>query len=92
MNQSSEIKIGHSPIIFYYKIAIEILNRLDYLPLIILARGKMIYRAIDLLEILKKNLGSKIKIVSIESGTIVLKNKSGIDFNCSTIQIVLKEF
>ena len=55
---------------------------------IVKARGKLISRAIDVIEILKNKFMSDIKIKSIQTSTEALKNEKG-DVNVSVIAITL---
>lgn len=55
---------------------------------IIKARGKLISRAIDVIEILKNKFMNDVKIESIKTSTQALKNERG-DVNVSVIEIIL---
>ncbi|MFW5846773.1 MAG: RNA-binding protein [Nanoarchaeota archaeon] len=60
--------------------------------IVIKSRGKLINRAVDLAEVLKKNppAGQDIKIEKIEIGSEMFKNDKGKEINVSTIEIFIK--
>jgi len=75
------VKIGDKPVKFYTSVALKLLRKNN--RILIIARGKHISKAVDLLEILKRTL--KIKIQKLNTKTLILEtgNVSQIEIEVS---------
>jgi len=79
--------IGNKPPMSYV-FAVETQFKAGANEVIVKARGKLISRAIDVIEILKNKFMLDIKIKDIHTSTEALKNEKG-DVNVSVIAITL---
>jgi DNA-binding protein len=85
--EDNVVFIGNKPPMSYV-FAVVTQFKAGAVEVIVKARGKLISRAIDVIEILKNKFMSDIKIKSIQTSTDALKNEKG-DVNVSVITITL---
>jgi archaea-specific DNA-binding protein len=87
MDEDNIVFIGNKPPLSYV-FAVITQFKSGVSEVIIKARGKLISRAVDVMEILKNKFMSEVKIKSIKTSTEALKNDKG-DVNVSVITITL---
>ncbi|MFA5333729.1 MAG: DNA-binding protein Alba [Candidatus Nanoarchaeia archaeon] len=87
MDADNIVFIGNKPPLSYV-FAVVTQFKSGVSEVIIKARGKLISRAVDVVEILKNKFMNEVKIKSIETSTEALKNEKG-DVNVSVITITL---
>lgn len=85
MNSVNEVLIGKKEIFFYVLIAEDRLLR--YNEVVLRARGKLMVKAIDILEILKRKYSVS---YSIETDSEIVKTVSGKEKSISNITITIK--
>lgn len=89
MDSDNIVFIGNKPPLSYV-FAVVTQFKAGASEVIVKARGKLISRAIDVIEILKNKFMTDAKVASIETSTEALKNEKG-DVNVSVIAITLKK-
>jgi DNA-binding protein len=87
MDEDNIVFIGNKPPLSYV-FAVMTQFKAGVSEVVIKARGKLISRAVDVIEILKNKFMNEIKISRIETSTDALKNEKG-DINVSVITITL---
>ncbi|MFA5333766.1 MAG: DNA-binding protein Alba [Candidatus Nanoarchaeia archaeon] len=87
MDADNIVFIGNKPPLSYV-FAVVTQFKSGVSEVIIKARGKLISRAVDVIEILKNKFMNEVKVKSIETSTEALKNEKG-DVNVSVITITL---
>lgn len=87
MDEDNIVFIGNKPPLSYV-FAVVTQFKSGVSEVIIKARGKLISRAVDVIEILKNKFMNEVKINKIETSTEALKNEKG-DVNVSVITITL---
>ena len=87
MDNDNIVFIGNKPPLSYV-FAVMTQFKAGVSEVVIKARGKLISRAVDVIEILKNKFMNEIKINRIETSTDALKNEKG-DINVSVITITL---
>lgn len=83
--------IGNKPFMSYVTNVITQFTTKDKKEVIIKARGKLIYRAVDVAEVTRKKFleDKNIEVKDIKINSEELKNKEGKKVNVSTIEIIL---
>jgi DNA-binding protein len=89
MDNDNIVFIGNKPPLSYV-FAVMTQFKAGVSEVVIKARGKLISRAVDVIEILKNKFMNEIKINRIETSTDALKNEKG-DINVSVITITLNK-
>ncbi len=84
--------IGNKPFMNYVASIIMQFRKGDKNEVVIKARGKLINRAVDVTEIVRKKFSEEqeIEVKNIKIGGEELENKKGRNTHVSTIEIVLK--
>ena len=89
MDSDNIVFIGNKPPLSYV-FAVVTQFKAGTPEVIVKARGKLISRAVDVIEILKNKFMGDVKVNKIETSNEALKNEKG-DVNVSVITITLKK-
>lgn len=90
MAEDNAMLIGTKPFMNYVTGVVMQFNTKGADKVVIKARGKFIYRAVDVAEVVRKRfLSDQVDVSKIEIGSEEFKNKEGKEVRVSTIEITL---
>lgn len=90
MADDNSMLIGVKPFMNYVTGVVMQFTTKGAKDVVIKARGKFIYRAVDVAEVVRKRfLADQVDVKDIQIGSEEFKNKEGRDIRVSTIEITL---
>ena len=89
-SSSNTVLIGQKPLMNYVVACLTLFNS-GKSPVIVRARGNVISRAVDTVELLRKAFVKNLEIQSINIGTQQFKTADDIESSTSTIEIMISK-